>query len=589
MARTIEIEDTTTVGALADKLTLPVTRLITELMKNGVMATVNERIDFDTAQIIVEELNLEVKLTRQEASPVGFTARASKQRNQDKNAVQRPPVVAVMGHVDHGKTSLLDALRGSNVVKGEAGGITQHISAYQIQHDNRSITFLDTPGHEAFAAIREHGAQLTDLVILVVAADDGVKPQTVEAIRFARKAGVKIIVAINKIDKEGSDTNQVKQQLAENELLVEEWGGDTIVQEVSAKTKKGINELLDMILLVADVEDLRANIDVPASGLVIEAHIEQGRGSIAHALVEEGVLKLGDYIVAGSTYAHIRNLESTDGQPIKEATPSTPVIISGFKTLPEFGDQFIVVKSEREARSKAEDAANNKRGSNGNLNMNSSELIRMIDRNNNTRELNVILKADVQGSLKSVMDSLKSLDTDEVAVRVVGSGVGTINENDLQLASTSHAVLYGFNVLLPTSIKRLANRDKVSVRLYKVIYELIDDVREELSILLPPEIRETTIGELKVKAVFKTTKTDVICGGEVVKGKLTIPALASVMRGKDMIAEVQVTNLKRGPQDAKEVIEGEMCGMSLKTQGKVEILEGDNIRFFTREIIPRHL
>jgi translation initiation factor IF-2 len=589
MARTIEIEDTITVGALADKLALPVTRLIAELMKNGVMATVNERIDFETAQIIVEELGLDIMLARQQvAAPTGVAARSVK-KEVDEHAVPRPPVVAVMGHVDHGKTSLLDALRGSNVVKGEAGGITQHISAYQIERNGRPITFLDTPGHEAFAAIREHGAQLTDLVILVVAADDGVKPQTIEAIRFARKAGVKIIVAINKIDKEGADTNHVKQQLAEQDLLVEEWGGDTVVQEVSAKTKQGIDELLDMILLVADVEELRATADGPANGLVIEAHVEQGRGPIAHALIEEGTLKRGDFIVAGSTYARIRNLESTDGKPISQAKPATPVIITGFKALPEFGDQFAVVGSERIARQQAEQAATQKRSGNGHLDMNSSELIRMINRNNQVNELNIILKADVQGSLTSVIDSLKSLDTDEVAVRIVGSGVGTINENDLQLASTGHAIVYGFNVMLPTNVKRLANRDKVSVRLYKVIYELIDDVRSELSELLAPEVKETVLGELSVKGIFKTTKSEVICGGEVTKGKLVAPALARVVRGGDEVAEVEVTNLKRGPQDTKEVFEGEMCGMNLRTTSRLELLEGDNVQLFARETVARHL
>jgi translation initiation factor IF-2 len=590
MSRTIEIEDTITVGTLADKLTLPVSRLIAELMKNGVMATVNERIDFDTAQIITEELGLDIQLAKSAALPEAITVRAAKKSSsQDEHAVPRPPVVAVMGHVDHGKTSLLDALRGSNVAKGEAGGITQHISAYQIEHNKRAITFLDTPGHEAFAAIREHGAQLTDLVVLVVAADDGVKPQTIEAIRYARKAGVKIIVAINKIDKEGADSNHVKQQLAEQELLVEEWGGDTVVQEVSAKTKQGINELLDMILLVADVEELRASVDVPAAGLIIESHIEHGRGPIAHALVEEGILKRGDFIVAGSTYAHIRNLESTDGSSITDARPSTPVVITGFKALPEFGDRFVVVANEKVARAQAEEAAASRRGMNSNAGLNSAELIRMINRSNQVSELNIIVKADVQGSLTSVIDSLKALDTEEVAVRVVGSGVGVITENDVQLAQTSQSIIYGFNVELPQSIKRLASRDKIAVRLYKVIYELIDDAREELSHLLAPEVKEKELGQLVVKGIFKTTKTEVICGGEVTKGKLTVPSLARVKRDKEVVAEVEITNLKRGPQDAKEVVEGEMCGMSLKTTGRIELQEGDKIEVFTREMVTRHL
>ena len=584
---TIEIEDMTTVGTLAEQLSIPVTRLIGELMKNGIMATVNERIDFDTAQIIVEELGLGVNLAKRAAADVALPTR-EKPVNSDK-AVARPPVVAVMGHVDHGKTSLLDAIRGANVVKGEAGGITQHISAYQVDHNGRSITFLDTPGHEAFAAIREHGALLTDIVILVVAADDGVKPQTIEAIRFARKAGVKILVAANKMDKEGADINRLKQELSEHELLTEEWSGDTTVMPVSAKTKQGIPELLDMVLLVTDVEELKADIDVPARGLVIEAHVEQGRGPVAQALVEAGQLKTGDFIVAGGSYAKVRNLETTDGKPLKVATPSTPVVITGFKTLPEFGDEFTAVKNEKEARAQSASTATDKKAGGNRTEIGGGELIRLINRNNELTELNIIVKADVQGSLTSVIDSLKALDTDEVSVRVVGSGVGPIGENDLHLAHTSHAIVYGFNVTLPTSSRQQASRDKISVRMYKVIYELIDDVKSELSNLLSPEIVETDLGRLVVKGIFKTTKTEVICGGEVTKGKLVTPALARVSRGGEELGEVEITGLKRGPADTKEVFEGEMCGMSFKTTKRIDLEEGDHIDLFTREEKQRTL
>jgi translation initiation factor IF-2 len=585
MATQIEIEDMITVGNLAEKLMLPVTKLIAELMKNGVMATVNERIDFDTAQIIVGELDLDIELVRKEDEPVA----AREKRAVSDKAEPRPPVVAVMGHVDHGKTSLLDAIRGAQVAKGEAGGITQHISAYQIEHNDRLITFLDTPGHEAFAALREHGAQLTDLVIIVVAADDGVKPQTIEAIRFARKANVKIIIAINKIDKEGADSNRVKQQLAEQDLLVEEWGGDTVAVEVSAKTEKGISELLDMVLLVADVEDLRADVDVPGSGLIIESHMEQGRGPVAIALIEAGRLHPGDYIVVGATYARIRNLDSTAGKPIKEAGPSTPVVISGFKALPEFGDQFVVAKDDKTARTQAEAAASQRKQDHGRTGINSTELIRIINRSNELTELNVLVKADVQGSLTSVIDSLKTLDTSEVAIRFVGSGVGPINENDLHLAATSNAIIYGFNVDMPSSVKQLANRDRVKVRLYRVIYELLDDAKAELTKLLAPEVVENELGRLVIKGVFKTTKTEVICGGEVTKGKLTVPALARVMRDDTELAEVEVTNLKRGPQDTKEVFEGEMCGLSFRSTTRVDVQEGDRIELFTRETVARTL
>lgn len=583
----IEIEDMITVGTLAERLSIPVSRLIGELMKNGVMATLNERIDFDTAQIIVEELGLEVTLTKRAAADTVVAVREKPVASA--TAVARAPVVAVMGHVDHGKTSLLDAIRGANVVKGEAGGITQHISAYQVEHGGRPITFLDTPGHEAFAAIREHGAHLTDIVIIVVAADDGIKPQTIEAIRFARKAGVKIIVAANKIDKEGADVNRLKQQLSEHELLVEEWGGDTFVAEVSAKTKQGIPELLDMILLVTDVEELKADVDVPGTGLIIEAHVEQGRGPVAHALIEAGTLKLGDFIVAGSSYAKIRNLESTDGKPLKSATPSMPVAITGFKTLPEFGDEFTVVANEKLARAQTDQSAIDKQAAGGRMDIGSSELIRIINRDNKMQELNIIIKADVQGSLTSVIDSLKAMDTDEVSVRIVGSGVGAIGENDLHMAHTSHAIVYGFNVGLPSSSKQQAARDKVSIRLYKVIYELIDDVKAELSNLLSPEIVETELGRLVVKGIFNTTKTEVICGGEVTKGKLTYPALARVIRDKEQLGEVEITGLKRGPADAKEVFEGDMCGLSFKTPKRIDLLEGDRIELFTRQAIQRQL
>jgi translation initiation factor IF-2 len=587
MAQTIQIDDHVTVGKLAELLSVPVTQVITELFKNGILATVNEQIDFDTAQIIVGELKLDVELDKkeQEAAP----ARAK--REVSANATTRPPVVAMMGHVDHGKTSLLDAIRSTDSVKGEAGGITQHLSAYQIEHNKRLITFLDTPGHEAFAALREHGARLTDVAVIVIAADDGIKPQTLEAIRFARKAGVKIIVAANKMDKASeADLNRLKQQLAENELLPEDWGGDTIILPVSAKTKDGVPELLDMILLVSDVEELKADNEGPAEGLVIESHMEKGRGSIAIALVEQGTLQAGDFITAGTTYGKIRNLENTDGKPIKTAGPSTPIIITGLKGLPDFGNEFSVVRNEKIARDMAAEADRAQRAGGVSSATSSSELLRIINRSTQLSELNIVVKADVQGSLTSVIDSLKALDTEEVAVRVVSSGVGVISENDIHTAATAGAIIYGFNVSLPTSIKRLASRDQVSVRLYTIIYELIYDVKKELETRLSPEIIEEKLGELTVKGIFKTTKTEIICGGEVTSGKLSIPALARIYRGKELLAEdIEVTNLKRGPQDVKEVLEGDMCGLSLKTEKRVDIAEEDRIEFYTRRTEIRTL
>ncbi len=585
MSRTISIEDGITVGSLADSLDIPVSKLIGELFKNGIMATVNERIDYDTASIIVEELDLSDVTLEKKTSEI----QPPKPKLKNTTGDSRPPVVAVMGHVDHGKTSLLDAICGTKVARGEAGGITQHISAYQVKKNDRLITFLDTPGHEAFAAIREHGAHLTDLVVIVVAADDGIKPQTVEAIRFANKAGVKILVAINKMDKEGADPNRVKQQLAENELLVEDWGGDIIAVEVSAKESTNIDKLLDMILLVSDVEELKADKNVPARGLIIEAHMEKGRGAEAIALVDSGTLRKGDYVVANATYAKLRNLETTDGRPTNEATPSTPVVITGFKALPEFGDEFEVVATEKEARDLAnKNSLENKVNAKSN-NISGTELIRIINRKSELKELNIVIKADVQGSLTSVIDSLKALDTEEVAVRLVGSGVGAVTENDLHLAQSSRAIIYGFNVDNPRGIKQLASRDKVVIRLYKIIYELIDDVRLELEKLLPPKVVKTDLGRLIVRGVFKITKNEVICGGEVTKGKLAVPSLATILRDGEEIAMVEIISLKRGPQEAKEVQSGEMCGLSFKSESRVDLKEGDVIEVFTQEVIKRTL
>lgn len=585
--RTIEISPQVTVGDLAAKLDLPVSKLITELFKNGVMATVNESIDFDTAQIIVGELDLEgVELVKKEAE----TTQVREKRKTGKNAESRPPVVAMMGHIDHGKTSLLDAIRSAKVASGESGGITQHLSAYQIKHNDRYITFLDTPGHEAFAALREHGARLTDLAIIVVAADDGIKPQTLEAIRYARQAGVKMIIAANKIDKEGADLNRLKAQLAENQLVPEDFGGDTVVMPVSAKTEQGIPELLDMILLVTDLEELKAEHSGRAEGLVIEAHLDKGLGRVAVALIEQGALQAGDSVQVGATYGKIRTVQNTSGEILPKAGPSMPVVITGLKDLPEFGDEFIEYPTEKEAREAAAVYAREHSASAKSAATTSSELLRVINRTTQLNELNILLKADVQGSLTSVVDSLKTLDTEEVATRIVSSGVGVISESDIHTAATSGAIIYGFNVTMPTHIKQLASRDKVSVRLFSVIYELIEDVKKELETLLAPEVIENELGRLLVKGVFKTTKSETIGGGEVTKGRLAIPALARVFRDKELLAEdLEVTNLKSGPTDVKEVNEGNMCGISLKTEEKLNLAEGDRIEVYTRETKKRTL
>jgi translation initiation factor IF-2 len=586
--KVIEITDSITVGELAETLAIPVTTLIGELFKNGIAATINQRIDFETAQIIVEELGIDAEVQKRESS--AGPVRAAYELSE--NAVDRPPIVAVMGHVDHGKTSLLDAVLKTKTVEGEAGGITQHISAYQTVRKDRTITLLDTPGHEAFAALRQHGATLTDVVIIVVAADDGVKPQTVEAIRFARSANAKIVVAINKIDKETANPQLVKTQLAtEYDLNPEEWGGDTVMVEVSAKTGQNLDKLLDMVLLVADLEELKADIDVPAQGLVIEAHMEQGRGSVVGLLVEQGDLRPGHFLVAGTAYAKVRTLLDFTGKPIKSAGPSTPVTVTGFKELPQFGDNFVSVKNEKDARQLIEKARIEQERAAASTNVTGADLLKMMSQKNESQEFKVIVKADVQGSLTSVIDSLKLLDTagGEVTIRVIGSGVGNISENDIRLAADDRTVIYGFNIDLPPAVKRLASRDKVEVRIYKVIYELLDDARRSMEQLLAPEVVETEVGALTVKGVFRTLKDSIIAGGEVTSGKVTPGLLVRVKRGDEQLAEVEVTHVQRNQQEAKEVFEGDMCGLSLKTDKKLQLEIDDKLEFFTRELVSRTL
>ena len=586
--KVLSIAGSITVGELADALNLPVTTLIGELFKNGIAATINQRIDFETATIIVEELGLDVELQKKETSSAGTERR---ERELSNTAETRPPIVAVMGHVDHGKTSLLDSILGQKVVDGEAGGITQHISAYQTVRGDRPITLLDTPGHEAFAALRQHGATLTDVVVIVVAADDGVKPQTIEAIRFARTANAKIVVAINKIDKEAANPQMVKAQLAsEHNLNPEEWGGDVIMVEVSAKTGQNIDKLLDMVLLVADMEELKADIHTPAEGLVIEAHMETGRGAVVSLLVEHGMLKPGHFLVAGTAYGKVRTLHDFTGKAIKEAGPSTPVTITGFKELPQFGDIFEVQKNEKEARAKATAVRIEREQNAASANVTGADLLKLMTQKHEAEDFNVIVKADVQGSLTSVIDSLKLIETGgEVSLHIVSSGVGNITENDIRLAGDGKTVIYGFNVDLPPAVKQLATRERAEVRMYRVIYELLDDAKNSMEKLLAPEVVENITGILEVKGVFRTTKDQIITGGEVVTGKITPGLLVRAKRGDEVLGEAEITNLQREKVEVKEAFEGDMCGMSLKTNKKILLEIGDTLEFFTREVVERHL
>lgn len=583
----IQIAGSITVDELSQALGLSVAELIGTLFKNGIVATINQRLDFETAQIIIDELGLkDVKLEKKNTS----TKTSDFHRELSDKAVLRPPVVAVMGHVDHGKTTLLDTLLNKKTVEREAGGITQHISAYQLKHDDRIITFLDTPGHEAFAAIRQHGAMLTDIVIIVVAADDGVKPQTIEAINFAKSANAKIIVAINKIDREGADIPRTMADLSQHGLQPEEWGGDITMIPISAKQNQNLDQLIDMVLLTADIEELKADIDIPAEGLVIESHMETGKGSVVNLLVTGGELKTGEFIVAGSTYGKIRTMLDWQGKPKGKATPSTPVTITGFKELPNFGDRFVEVKDEKTARKMALLNAQAAANETADTNVTSTDLLRMMNVADNTKTFNVIIKGDVLGSVTSVVDSLRMIDTKgEITLNIVSTGVGDVNENDVYLSAGEDTIIYGFNVNVPINISKMAARDDVPIRTYKVIYELLDDAKHEMENLLDAEIVEEDKGELKVLGVFRTEKTSIIAGGEVLKGDVKPGYLVRVIRKKKFIGEAEVVSTQKEKIEVKELIAGETGGLALKTEHKIDLQINDRLVFFTRESRKRTL
>jgi translation initiation factor IF-2 len=578
----ISIPEVIGVGEFAGALGLPVTRVIGELMKNGVMATINEQIDFDTAAIIGSELGFEI-----EPEAVAEEVRPEKVKLAEGEGETRPPIVAVMGHVDHGKTSLLDAIRSAHVADKEAGGITQHIGAYQVKRGDRWITFIDTPGHEAFSALRQHGARMTDVAIIVVAADDGVKPQTKEAIRHAQEAGVQIVVAVNKIDKEGADPVRVRQELSELGLTAEEWGGSTVMVDVSARAGTNLDKLVDVVLLVADIEDLRARTDGPAEGSIIESHLDAGKGPVATVLVLNGELKTGDYLVAGSTYAKVRSLGDFRGKRIASAHPGMPAVVTGFKAVPSFGDLFRSVTTEKEARDAAAAVLRREQTKSlGVKKIDATQLTAAITAGN-IQELNVVLKADTQGSMESLHESLDQLRNNEVAVKVVSSAVGDISESDIAFAKTANAVLIGFNVGLSSSLKALANREKVQVRLYKVIYELTDDLRDALGQMLAPEVIETIVGELEIKGVFKTTKTAVVTGGTVTSGKIEPKLNLRIKHDGEVVGEGVLASLQKDKQVVKEAYEGDTCGINVTTTAPIEL--GDTLEFYTTESKSRTL
>jgi translation initiation factor IF-2 len=502
-----------------------------------------------------------------------------------KSLIQRPPVVTIMGHVDHGKTSLLDAIREANVIAQEAGGITQHIGAYQIEIKDRKITFLDTPGHEAFTAMRARGAQATDIAILVVAADDGVMPQTVEALNHAKAADVPIIVAINKIDKPGANPDRIKQDLTEYGLVAEEWGGDTIFVSVSAKKREGIEQLLEMILLMADMKDLKANPDRAAKGTIIEAKLDKGRGPVATVLIQTGTLQVGDAIIAGAAAGKVRVLNNEKGKRLKKAGPSTPVEVIGFDDLPEAGDILYAV-TDGMARGLADRRMQLKRENE----LKQSQKVTLDDlfskiKEGEIKELNIVLKADVQGSVEAIRQSLERLSNEEVRVKVIHGGVGGIGEGDIMLASASNAIIFGFNVRPDPMAKRIAEKENVDIRLYRIIYEIIDDVQKAMEGMLAPEYKEVVAGRAEIRAVYKVPKVGNVAGCHVLEGKINRNSSIRLIRDNIVVHDGKIDSLKRFKDDAREVVEGFECGIGLEKYN--DIKEGDIIEAYAMEEIKR--
>jgi len=582
----VEIPDYLTVRQLAEILDVSPIDVIKELMNNGIMANINQQIDYETAAIVAEEMGFSaqpVKPPEEEklaAIPLPLHRRLY-QEEDPKNLRPRPPVVTVMGHVDHGKTSLLDVIRHSNVVAKEAGGITQHIGAYQVKLHGKKITFLDTPGHEAFTAMRARGAQATDIAILVVAADDGVMPQTREAIAHARAAQVPIIVALNKIDKPNANPERVKQQLADLGLVPEDWGGDTIVVPVSAKEKIGIDELLENILLVTEVADLKANPNRPAMGVVIESKLDTTRGPTATLLVQNGTLRQGDIVLIGDTYGRVRAMFNEHGKRIKKAPPSTPVAILGLPKVPNVGDIFEVVKDEKTARAIAAERAETKQEVIQRPRALTLDEIYERFQAGVTKELNIILKADVQGSIEPIVSSLEKLGTDELKVRILHADTGNITESDIMLAVASQAIVIGFGVQMDPAARRMAESEGVDVRIYNVIYQLIEDVEKALKGLLEPEYKEKVIGHAEVRAIFRVSRLGKVAGCYVTDGMVTRNAKARITRNGEVVYDGAVASLRRFTEDVREVKAGFECGIGL--QDFTDFVEGDIIEFYVME------
>ena len=585
--KTIELPASITVRELAQTIHSSPIEVIKTLMANGVMANINQQIDFDTAAVVAAEMGFEARPETVEEEKEEDTGEVPMWRRliadePEEKLVPRPPVVTILGHVDHGKTTLLDAIRHTDVAGGEVGGITQHIGAYQVEHNGELITFLDTPGHAAFTAMRARGAQGADIVILVVAADDGVMPQTKEAAAHAKAAKVPIIVALNKIDKPNADPDRVKQQLAEIGLIPDEWDGDTIVVPISAKRKEGLDDLLEAVLLVADTMSIMANPEGRIFGSVIEAERDRAKGVLTTLLVQNGTLNVGDVVVAGTTNGKLRAMFDYRGRRIRKAGPATPVSVMGLGDVPQAGDTFQVLKSERDARNLVEERIQNKEQK-ARQQKTAFSLEQLFERvqAGEERELRLVVKADVQGSLEPILSSLSDLSNDQVSINILHSETGEIGESDVMLAAASQAIVIGFNVQADAAARRLADTEGVSIRLYDIIYRLIEDVEKALKGMLEPELREAVVGHAEVRAVFRISKVGNVAGCRVTDGEIRRNGRIRVIRGEKMIHEADISSLKHLQDDVREVRAGYECGIALKNFNEFE--EGDLFECFVLE------
>ena len=585
--KTIELPMSITVRELAQAIQASPIDIIKTLMANGVMANINQQIDFDTAAIVAAEMGYEVTLEKpeekEEEQGVIPAWRRIISSEDPKSLVRRPPVVTILGHVDHGKTTLLDAIRHTNVVGGESGGITQHIGAYQIEHNEKVITFMDTPGHAAFTAMRARGAQGADIIVLVVAADDGVMPQTREAIAHAKAAQVPIIVALNKMDRPNADVPRVKQQLAEVDLVPDDWDGDTMVVPISAKQSQGLDDLLEAILLVTDNQEIYANPNGEVIGTVIEAKRDKAKGVVATLLVQNGTLQVGDIVLAGKTYGKLRAMFDYRLHKVSKAEPSTPVSVMGLHDVPAAGDLFRIVPNEREARQIVAETEANMKGAIAKPVMTLEELFQRYEAGEE-HELRLIIKADVQGSIEPIVSSLKNLETGDLTINILHTGTGNIGDNDVMLAAASRVIVLGFNVQADATAHRLAEAEGVSIRLYDIIYRLTEDIEKALKGMLEPEIKEKIIGKAEVRAVFKISKIGNIAGCFITIGEFHRNARSRVLRGDKVIYEGELSSLKHHQEDEREVRQGFECGVAIK--GFSDYAEGDMIECYVLEKTP---